>query len=103
MTNTTGLATIKYIYGPAIVNTDHDSVIGSSLQGRIESRIGLPRLTMLGAWAGQENIVDYEVTSSRIMRTCLHLTWIPHNPTPTAMRSGFTVSLHGPSRKLAKV
>jgi hypothetical protein len=47
MTNTTGLATVKYIYGPATVNTDHDSVIGSSLQGRIESRIGLPRLTTI--------------------------------------------------------
>jgi hypothetical protein len=47
MANTPGLATVKYIYGPATVNPDYDSVIGSSLQGRIESGIGLARLTTI--------------------------------------------------------
>jgi hypothetical protein len=47
MSNPPGLATVKYIYGPATVNPDYDSVIGSSLQGRIESGIRLSRLTTI--------------------------------------------------------
>jgi hypothetical protein len=37
----------KYMYGPATVNTDNDGVIGSSIQGRIESGIGIGRLTTI--------------------------------------------------------
>jgi hypothetical protein len=43
----TGLSTVKYIYGPATVNTELNSVIGSSLHGRIESGIGISRLTTI--------------------------------------------------------
>ncbi len=38
---------MKYIYGPATVNTDHDAIIGSSLQGRIEAGMVVNRLTTI--------------------------------------------------------
>ncbi len=36
---------MKYIYGPATVNADHDAIIG--LQGGIEAGIGINRLTTI--------------------------------------------------------
>jgi hypothetical protein len=42
-----GLYTIKYIYGPATVSEDNDSVIGSSIQGRVEAAVGIDRLTTI--------------------------------------------------------
>ncbi len=42
-----GLYTIKYIYGPATVSEDNHSVIGSSIQGRVEAAIGIDRLTTI--------------------------------------------------------
>jgi hypothetical protein len=33
--------TVKYIYGPASVGAAQDSVIGSSISGRLETGIGL--------------------------------------------------------------
>ena len=41
------LVTVKYIYGPATVNASRDSVIGSSFHGRIETAIGIGRLTTI--------------------------------------------------------
>jgi hypothetical protein len=43
----TGLATVKYIYGPSTVNVDNDNVIGSSITGRVEAGIGIDRLTTI--------------------------------------------------------
>ncbi len=42
-----GLVTVKYIYDPAAVGVDHDAIIGSSISGRIEGKIGLGRLTTI--------------------------------------------------------
>lgn len=39
--------TVKYIYGPASVGAAQDSVIGSSISGRLETGIGLKRLTTI--------------------------------------------------------
>jgi hypothetical protein len=39
--------TVKYVYGPATASTSSDAVIGSSLWGRLESGIGLFRLTTI--------------------------------------------------------
>ena len=38
---------MKYIYGPATVNVENDSVIGSSINGRVEARIDIQRLTTI--------------------------------------------------------
>jgi hypothetical protein len=43
----TGLVTVKYIYGPANTSAVDDAVIGSSISGRLESKIGLDRLTTI--------------------------------------------------------
>jgi hypothetical protein len=43
----TGLVTVKYIYGPANTSAADDAVIGSSISGRLESKIGLGRLTTI--------------------------------------------------------
>jgi hypothetical protein len=40
-------ATVKYIYGPANARESQDSVIGSSISGRLETGIGLERLTTI--------------------------------------------------------
>ncbi len=42
-----GLATVKYIYGAANAGPALDAVIGSSISGRLESKIGLGRLTTI--------------------------------------------------------
>ena len=42
-----GLMTVKYIYGPATVNSASDDVIGSSISGRIETNVGLGRMTTI--------------------------------------------------------
>jgi hypothetical protein len=42
-----GGVTVKYVYGPATASTSSDAVIGSSLSGRLESGIGLFRLTTI--------------------------------------------------------
>jgi hypothetical protein len=42
-----GLVTVKFIYGPSTAGADQDSVIGSSISGRLESNIGLGRLTTI--------------------------------------------------------
>jgi hypothetical protein len=39
--------TVKYIYGPATVDASRDGVIGSSIAGRIETAIGIARLTTI--------------------------------------------------------
>ncbi len=39
--------TVKYIYGPANAGTANDSVIESSISGRLEAGIGLGRLTTI--------------------------------------------------------
>jgi hypothetical protein len=39
-----GLATVKYIYGPATVSAAQEGIIGSSLHGRIENGITISRL-----------------------------------------------------------
>ncbi len=44
---TTAGATVKYIYGPANARESQDSVIGSSISGRLETGIGLERLTTI--------------------------------------------------------
>jgi hypothetical protein len=41
--------TVKYIYGPATVSAEQDAVIGSSISGRLESHIGLGRLTTIAS------------------------------------------------------
>ncbi len=43
----TGLVTVKYIYGPANTSAADDAVIESSISGRLESKIGLGRLTTI--------------------------------------------------------
>jgi hypothetical protein len=42
-----GLATVKYIYGQAMVSAAQEGVIGSSIQGRIENGIVIGRLTTI--------------------------------------------------------
>jgi hypothetical protein len=42
-----GLATVKYIYGAANAGPALDAVIGSSISGRLESKIGIGRLTTI--------------------------------------------------------
>ncbi len=39
--------TVKYIYGPATVNSASDDVIGSSISGRIETNVGIGRMTTI--------------------------------------------------------
>jgi hypothetical protein len=39
--------TVKYIYGPATVDASRDGEIGSSISGRIETSIGIERLTTI--------------------------------------------------------
>ncbi len=39
--------TVKYVYGPATVDASRDGVIGSSIAGRIETSIGIDRLTTI--------------------------------------------------------
>jgi hypothetical protein len=39
--------TVKYIYGPATVSSAHDDHIGSSISGRIETGVGLRRMTTI--------------------------------------------------------
>jgi hypothetical protein len=38
---------VKYIYDPANARESQDSVIGSSISGRLETGIGLERLTTI--------------------------------------------------------
>jgi hypothetical protein len=42
-----GLVTVKYIYGPSNAGAAQDAVIGSSISGRLESNIGVSRLTTI--------------------------------------------------------
>jgi hypothetical protein len=42
-----GLVTVKYIYGPSTSGNKNDEVIGSSLQGKLETGITLSRLTTI--------------------------------------------------------
>jgi hypothetical protein len=42
-----GRMTVKYIYGPASVSSSKDGVIGSSLSGRLETDVGLSRMTTI--------------------------------------------------------
>jgi hypothetical protein len=39
--------TVKYIYGPASVSSSKDDVIGSSISGRLETDVGLSRMTTI--------------------------------------------------------
>jgi hypothetical protein len=39
--------TVKYIYGPASVSSSKDDVIGSSISGRLETDVGLCRMTTI--------------------------------------------------------
>ncbi len=43
----TDLMTVKYIYGPANSNAANEGIIGSSISGRLETGIGLYRLTTI--------------------------------------------------------
>ncbi len=42
-----GLVTVKYIYGPSTTGNKSDEVIGSSLEGKLETGITLSRLTTI--------------------------------------------------------
>jgi hypothetical protein len=42
-----GLATVKYIHGPATVSAAQEGIIGSSLHGRIENGVTISRLTTI--------------------------------------------------------
>ncbi len=39
--------TVKYIYGPASVSSSKDDVIGSSISGRLETDVGLSRMSTI--------------------------------------------------------
>ncbi len=47
ISNQAGLMTVKYIYGPASVSSSKDDVIGSSISGRLETDVGLSRMTTI--------------------------------------------------------
>jgi hypothetical protein len=56
-----GLATVKYIYGPTSPGNKQDDVIGSSLQGKLETGVTLGRLTTIIMPMRGESIL-YEYT-----------------------------------------
>jgi hypothetical protein len=47
LSHSTGLMTVKYIYGPASVASARDDLIGSSISGRIETNVGMGRMTTI--------------------------------------------------------
>ena len=47
LSHSAGLMTVKYIYGPATVASARDDLIGSSISGRIETNVGLSRMTTI--------------------------------------------------------